>query len=153
MKLRTPLSKLERRSLRYIKGGRDGICPITLDGTTFSGDPVTTLGNTLRTICYVNYYLRNIPSEHYRIFAAGDDVMVVAEADIMPSIKIEFLRHTARDSNGQCAIGQVVKTVSVGDFNTAEFCSKWFFSDGTVYATRDYRKTLLTRQFYSRQNR
>jgi hypothetical protein len=31
--------------------------PLTINGTTFSGHPTaTTLGNTLRSICYVHFY-------------------------------------------------------------------------------------------------
>lgn len=53
--------------------------PIIIHGTTFSGHPTaTTLGNTLRSICYVHFYARmaNISMDHFRYFAAGDDVNV-----------------------------------------------------------------------------
>jgi len=42
-----------------------------------SGDPFTTLGNTLRSIFYAMYYLRSIPIENRPfIAAAGDDLIM-----------------------------------------------------------------------------
>lgn len=44
-----------------------------------SGDPYTTLTNTLRSIVYVHYYLRNLDVD-YKVIAAGDDVVVLCHA-------------------------------------------------------------------------
>jgi len=42
-----------------------------------SGDPFTTLGNTLRSIFYAMYYLRDIePEARPFIAAAGDDLIM-----------------------------------------------------------------------------
>ncbi len=46
-------TSFERRARKYILGNKQNYFSMTLDGTTFSGDPITTLGNTLRSICYV----------------------------------------------------------------------------------------------------
>lgn len=46
-------------------------------GTTFSGHPTrTTLGNTLRTILYTKFYLREIDHE---VVVSGDDCVVFCE--------------------------------------------------------------------------
>lgn len=48
-----------------------------LRGTTFSGHPTrTTLGNTLRTILYTKFYLRDIG---HQVVVAGDDCVVFCE--------------------------------------------------------------------------
>lgn len=51
--------------------------PLTLNGTVFSGDPcATTLGNTLRSICYVAFYAY-LDGISVKCIAAGDDVLVL----------------------------------------------------------------------------
>jgi Mn-containing catalase len=47
----------QRMYAKHISKNIVGVMPITLRGTTFSGDPITTIGNTLRTIFYYKYYL------------------------------------------------------------------------------------------------
>jgi len=50
-------------------------------GTTFSGHPtLTTLGNTLRSICYAEYaaFMANVP---VKLLAAGDDVVAFLHKD------------------------------------------------------------------------
>lgn len=60
------------------KGDNDprNYLPFSMCGTTFSGDPHTTLGNTLRNICYMNFYLRDAGFD-YQVFAAGDDGVIL----------------------------------------------------------------------------
>ena len=55
---------------------------IPIDGTTFSGHPTrTTLGNTLRSLCYMYYYLEEAGLEEPWInpscfvIASGDDTV------------------------------------------------------------------------------
>jgi len=47
------------------------------DGTLCSGDPYTTLTNTLRTLCYMAYYTRHLDIPKFP-FAAGDDGVVMS---------------------------------------------------------------------------
>lgn len=59
--------------------------PVQINGTTFSGHPTaTTLGNTLRSICYVHYYASklNLSADDYTYFAAGDDVNIFTKPHI-----------------------------------------------------------------------
>lgn len=78
-------TKEERRLFRtYVKGRSSDYIPFTLNGTTFSGDPHTTLGNTLRSILYICYYLRKLSKkpwcdDRFFITAAGDDVCVFSD--------------------------------------------------------------------------
>lgn len=126
--------------------------PFTLFGTTFSGDPMTTLGNTLRSIFYIQYYLRNIDAKRYLLAVAGDDVMIICAREDSREIRDLVKNSTARNNGEVSTCGQVVKKVDITSLDGAEFCSKWFFYDGTLSATRDYKKTLHTRQFYNREN-
>lgn len=64
--------------------------PFTVCGTTFSGDPHTTLGNTLRNICYMHYYLRNF-GKTYRCFAAGDDGVIICKTEKDAKLAAELL--------------------------------------------------------------
>lgn len=102
-----PVAKtpLERRSMKYINGPKHTYAPLTLEGTTFSGDPITTLGNTLRSICYAEYYMRHIPKTQYRLFAAGDDVMIIVSREWAKTAKRHFLAHTARQASQPSALG------------------------------------------------
>lgn len=72
-----PFENLDRAKYTYI--------PVWMKGTTFSGHPTaTTLGNTLRSICYVRYYLHKaqIPISLVRYFVAGDDVNILCPAGL-----------------------------------------------------------------------
>lgn len=54
-----------------------------MEGTTFSGHPtLTTLGNTLRSICYMNHVKESLPAAVFMEFiAAGDDMVVFCHKD------------------------------------------------------------------------
>ncbi len=78
---------------------------MTLDGTTFSGDPITTLGNTLRSICYVSYYLRSLDPRCYRLFVAGDDVMVMVAGEYADQARQLIKNQTSRDNVSASSLG------------------------------------------------
>jgi hypothetical protein len=60
-------------------------------------------------------------------------------------------RLTSKDRDTPCPLGQCIKEYKITDIDEAEYCSKWFFEcAGEVVVTRDYLKTLLTKQYYSR---
>jgi hypothetical protein len=66
------------------------ICKGKLDGTTFTGCPFTTFGNTLRTICYALFACNlaglgdNIEAIRYfvRLFVAGDDIVLLVKDEV-----------------------------------------------------------------------
>jgi hypothetical protein len=47
-------------------------------GTVYSGDPTrTTFGNSLRVICYMEFILWLARINKYKVFVAGDDVLLI----------------------------------------------------------------------------
>lgn len=78
------------------------ICNV-IKGTTFSGHPTkTTLGNTLRSLCYAYYYclkagVKN-PWDNPEIFimAAGDDVVIFCDPKWVEPISNSVLRFSSR---------------------------------------------------------
>jgi len=130
--------------------------PCKINGTTFSGHPTaTTLGNTLRSICYVKFYqqLCSLSDNDIRYFAAGDDVNIFVRRGLEAKFYDQILAVTNRGNvanNG--TLGQIIKEIRMSSWDDVDFCSKWSFSNGTYdsfYFTRDCRKTLSTRLFYS----
>lgn len=117
-----------------------------MDGTTFSGDPHTTLGNTLRNLAYMRFYLRDFPHD-FAPFAAGDDGVILCRTKEHARRASEFiLLRTGRNPQSTSELGQVVKTVSHTPLDGVEFCSKWFFlTPQGLVLTRDYVKTLTTK--------
>lgn len=102
---------------------------VPLVGTTFSGHPTrTTLGNTLRSLAYVYYYLEvsgvNNPwdNKDCHVIAAGDDVVVwICDAKVdklYDSIKRLTVDHKEESRVG---LGQVIKTVEVKEWYDVEF--------------------------------
>lgn len=93
-------------------------------GTTFSGlSTRTTLGNTLRSIAYMYYYLEeagirapwNNPG--IAVIASGDDTVCWVEPEYENRVVASILRLSARDSSPQVVgLGQVIKEVDTGDF-------------------------------------
>lgn len=154
-------SSEEKRQFRtYIKQNPQDYLPFTLNGTTFSGDPHTTLCNTFRSICYAYYYALDISSEpwldkRWTLGVAGDDIAsVFGLLTLANTYSHSVLAKTSRTNTEPSALGQCVKEVVVGKLDDLEFCSKWFFlADGRLIATRDYIKTLTTKQYYTRANR
>lgn len=70
-----------------------------MKGTTFSGHPtLTTLGNTLRSICYVNYVQGFNQNWFMKWMAAGDDVVVFCWRSDSASIISDFKTHVATDN-------------------------------------------------------
>lgn len=123
--------------------------PLTVIGTMCSGDPYTTLGNTFRQLLYSMYYTRFLTRVDHN--AAGDDSNMPCHNPA--EVRQAVLQNTSRDNLTPSPLGQIVKSVDYGPLETAEFCSKWFFLvQGKLVATRDLRKVLATKQFYSRKN-
>lgn len=85
-----------------INSARRTYIPISIKGTTFSGHPTaTTLGNTLRSICYIHYYAfkANIPMSDLRYFAAGDDVNIFVRIGLEDLLMSTILLVTNRTNS------------------------------------------------------
>jgi len=95
--------------------------------TTFSGLPHrTTLGNTWRSILMIKYALRNIPKEAYRLFVAGDDILLFIERAYYEQATAEMRKVFATDEPilpTKFGLAQVVKTYKASDC-VGEFLSK-----------------------------
>jgi len=115
-------------------------------GTTFSGNPVkTTLGNTLRSICYYKFLLKDFKNE---LMAAGDDVVIWVERADAPAAMHQIRMNTASNANAQTVgLGQIVKDIAMREWWDLDFCSKMFFYTKKSGFTmlRDIRKTLTTK--------
>lgn len=75
-------------------------------GTVFSGDPTaTTMGNTLRSIFYVQYYLHKIGLYDIPTPCAGDDACVVINKTQARRAYDAILDNTSRDKNTPSALG------------------------------------------------
>lgn len=118
-----------------------------VNGTTFSGHPTkTTLGNTLRTLCYYRYALRHL--SNVQMMASGDDIvcwlerkesqLAIAGVSSISSKTADFKYH---------GLGQVVKKVEIKEKYDIDFCSKNFYYTDTsgLIVTRDVEKLLKTK--------
>jgi len=61
----------------------------SFSGTTFTGCPMTTLGNTMRTIMMIKFALfrhgLTVPNS-FKIMAAGDDSIIIARRELAGSV-------------------------------------------------------------------
>lgn len=122
-------------------------------GTTFSGHPTrTTLGNTLRSLCYHKYMMHkaNISPQEYYIAAAGDDVVAWIPSNRVEHYLHSIQKYTSTDTEeAKKGIGQCIKEWKVSDWWDIDFCSKHceYSDQWAVY--RDARKCWMEKMFYS----
>jgi len=107
-----------------------------VEGTTFSGHPTkTTLGNTLRSLCYAWWHLEECGvSEPWRkekndscfAMAAGDDLVYWAHPKLAHRLADHIRSHCADRAGLEASIGlgQVIKSVEVKKWWEIDFCSK-----------------------------
>lgn len=98
-------SKRVRKAHRHVKTHREYLLAFEFSGTLCSGDPYTTLTNTFRSILYSKFYLRNIPSHRYAIFAAGDDVTIFFNEPDLDIIKTAIRNNTSQDHLQASSLG------------------------------------------------
>jgi len=111
-----------------------------------SGDPYTTLTNTLRSLAYAHFYLTGMTIPYY-VLAAGDDVVYLTDSqEHAANIRDAVLASTSRTPDQPSPLGQVVKDCTAGPLHTFDFCSKWAFAtaEGMVL-TRDFNKLFTTK--------
>jgi hypothetical protein len=137
-----------------------------LTGTTFSGHSTkTTLGNTLRTLCYSWYYIMRSgvaqePWNSEKVFsiASGDDCVIFVAPEHAQQVYDAILLLSTRNTQPQqVGLGQCIKEISIGKFYEMEFCSKWSHSpDGTLDSwnmCRSVQKLMTTKQFFTGKNK
>lgn len=144
---------------------------VPLNGTTFSGHSTkTTLGNTLRSIMYMYYYIwqSGVPWNwktfdlDYPVEASGDDTVAYVrdrETALTITSMIREMCHTEKvvenEEDRRRGLGQIVPEIVIGHWTEQEFCSKWVFCSGTVESIgmyRNVRKVLFSRCYYTGSN-
>jgi hypothetical protein len=138
-----------------------------LTGTTFSGHSTkTTLGNTLRSILYAEYYVYKSgvvrdPSNPIHIWASGDDVNIFMPKKIdglMIKESIHNLTHSKKQvKEGRCrGLGQCVPDVLLTRWDKIDFCSKMFLCRDhkieDLHMYRDVKKVIFSRTSYTGKN-
>lgn len=96
---------------------------VPIRGTTFSGHPTkTTLGNTLRSLCYSYFYLeqaglaRPWDNPNCSVVASGDDVVIWVDPAYQDRLTNAITELTASTKDaGVVGLGQVVKEILVGN--------------------------------------
>lgn len=136
---------------------------VELTGTTFSGHSTrTTLGNTLRSLFYMYYYLEEAgfkkPWSRKDIFiaASGDDVVIWFEPAYEKRIVSTIMSLTSRTKiSPPKGLGQCIEEYKVSNFHDIDFCSKTSYSsDGTLerwVLTRDLMKLFTQKRYYTGQ--
>jgi hypothetical protein len=126
---------------------------LEVQGCTCSGDPYTTLRNTVASMLYGYMYLHmsgvHTPwsDDSCSLIAAGDDLVIWSSKDITPYIR----ECTSQTKDGTVGIGQCIKEIKTSVFDDFMFCSKWTLPD--LHMVRDVTKMLNTKQFYTGSNR
>jgi len=93
---------------KFFKGNMRDWLPLTVRGTTFSGDPGTTIWNTLRQMCYGYYYLDPLfpdPWTRMKMPTSGDDQMFCVPKGYGKLFHDLLLTLTARDKTQNCSLG------------------------------------------------
>ena len=107
-----------------------------LDGTTFSGHPTrTTLGNTLRVINYIRFWMKKSNVNNHSIFVAGDDSMVkiyASDAEIDNLIS-EFNKLWTQSDSRIHGLGQKAKELILAGPHYVDFLSRDAIWDGRRY--------------------
>lgn len=133
---------------------------LTIDGTTFSGDPIaTTFGNTWRSGMYFKYMAFKAFGDDYNkyidLIVAGDDVLCFCDKDKL-HLYLAVIKSLTVDSRPDVCVtkglGQIVKQLIISD-TEFDFNSRWVFNkSGKIYVTRDFSKLLLQKQAYTKNN-
>jgi len=95
-------------------------------GLTYTGHPLTTLGNTLASLCYISFIAESAGVQ-VEVAASGDDTVVICEQTDQCRLDQEIDRMFASKLDGTTSIlGQTckVRTWSTGTFT---FLSRLFF--------------------------
>lgn len=99
---------------------------VAIRGTVFSGDCDTTFGNSLRMALYNRFTIEKvlgIDKDGYDLWAKGDDFAVflpdIPDRKIVEAYEVTF----SRKKTGIHGLGQILKFLKIGSFETMDFCS------------------------------
>jgi hypothetical protein len=75
-------------------------------GTVYSGDPTrTTFGNSLRVISYMEFILHCAGITKYKVFVAGDDVLLILNRCDLETFKTYFWLVYSKNEYGMHGLG------------------------------------------------
>lgn len=92
---------------------------LTVDGTTFSGEPVTTLFNTFRNILYISFFVyletgrKHWLDPGFFIAAAGDDGICTTNEQLAPVIYHSIVNNTSRSKHQVSPLGQCIDLTEI----------------------------------------
>jgi len=137
---------------------------LTHDGTTHSGDMDTTLANTIRMWCYIEFvsYIAELKDIDYVTRVAGDDNSLYIAKSVFIKNKVKILKAYSRVftlNKGKVThgLGQVLKFLKVGKIEQGDFCSTSTFKttrNGDTYyrVLRIPERYLLTFAYMSKSD-
>ena len=120
------------RGYIYDQGNKKKVLEAVIDGTVTSGNPDTTLMNTIRMALYIRFmaYKAGVDA---RFIAKGDDFAVFCKSyHDAYLIEAQIKKYWAKkDSvfNAEYGLGLVYKFVKIGDYSTFDFCSTHLLCD------------------------
>jgi hypothetical protein len=128
------ISGMKKRKLKatYTYNGKMfTLASAIVNGTVFSGSSDTTFGNTLRMAIYNMFTLEKMGLKYeddYRILCKGDDFMIfVKELRNYEQHYYKYWSKPIKDPNNYdyspFGIGQILKFLKVGLYETIDFCS------------------------------
>jgi len=83
-----------------------------IDGRTYTGHPLTTIGNTLASLSYIQYIIDLSKVSIVEYGAAGDDSFILVEEEDGDAIKLAIERCFAKTLEGKThGLGQTCKTL------------------------------------------
>jgi len=131
---------------------------VVVQGTRFSGHPMTTLGNTNCTGAYYLFALHKagIPEEEYMLWASGDDSCVFIRQDRLEAFRKVFweLWHDNKDEDIEHGLGQCAKKFDVSPAHEVHFISKTSIPSGRgIKLIREPKKAITKSQFYKGANK
>jgi hypothetical protein len=130
------------------KEGKIHLASADVNGTVFSGSSDTTFGNTLRMALYQHFimYKAGYTEDQYHIWAKGDDFAVFVKY-VKDNLEATYYKYFSKPtsppsksmskeelySNYTHGLGMILKYLTIGDFETIDFCSTNVIKDGDKF--------------------
>lgn len=136
---------------RSLKDWKKNLVGMKINGTTFSGHPTrTTLGNTLRSLCYVNFMAQRFGFENLSLAAGDDVIMWVHKRDAHKVFHaVSYISRDDPNDPVPHGLGQCIKEVKMSMWWDIDFCSRSSVLIGNHwYILRDPSKIVKNKQLY-----
>lgn len=114
------------------ENGKRLILKAKVDGTVMSGNPDTTLMNTVRMALYIRFMAHEAGIEA-KYLAKGDDFAIFCrsrkDADLLSVQFDKYWSPKNANLNRPYGLGLVLKFLTIGDYTTFDFCSTHLICD------------------------